>query len=487
MPSQLEHPITSAVKLAAWFAFFWYTGPFVLDGLIHIFSFNWANADWGDCRVDWGAARLFLQKKSPYSEEGLATMNLQNYGFGHPPTTSFWFIPLAKVGYPVMSEIVAILTLVALLFHFIICARELDLPAKTAFVLLPFGLVLQMTWFRDHLVVVQISEIIAFLFTLSWYFLRRGREIEAGVTLGAACTLKLFPGVLVLFLLLTRRFRGVAAACVTYLAIAIYMTAGYGLRAWPDFFHQQGPIASFWIGHIRNSSLHGIFARLFRPMCERLLDNPQIFEIIGALRKLPSVPAVPGSAWAMVASVLLLAFCWWISKREALRTASIDAPYTLFSAVAVFVNPWVWEHYYALLLTPAFVLTAGALRRSKELWRLIVNVNRPARMLTRTGVELILLAAAVLAIVMLISLETERKMDLWRQYSNLRNANQPIPPGLHARMHWWEVLNWLPWVVAITGLAALTLFERRRFALPSPIVADARMAPAPLSAPDAPA
>jgi uncharacterized membrane protein len=201
MPSQLEHPITSAVKLAAWFAFFWYTGPFVLDGLIHIFSFNWANADWGDCRVDWGAARLFLQKKSPYSEEGLATMNLQNYGFGHPPTTSFWFIPLAKVGYPVMSEIVAILTLVALLFHFIICARELDLPAKTAFVLLPFGLVLQMTWFRDHLVVVQISEIIAFLFTLSWYFLRRGREIEAGVTLGAACTLKLFPGVLVLFFL----------------------------------------------------------------------------------------------------------------------------------------------------------------------------------------------------------------------------------------------------------------------------------------------
>ena len=145
MPWQLKHPITTAVRLAAWLVFFWYTGPFVLDGLNAVFSFDWARAGWGDCRVDWAAARLFLQKQSPYTEEALAWMHLQNYGFGHPPTTSFWFIPFAKVGYPVMSEVLAILTLVALLFHFIICARELDLPAKPAFVLLPFGLALQTT------------------------------------------------------------------------------------------------------------------------------------------------------------------------------------------------------------------------------------------------------------------------------------------------------------------------------------------------------
>lgn len=478
MALQPKHPITTAVRLAAWVVFFWYTGPLVVDGLSRVFSFNWAHTSWGDCRVDWAAARLFLQKKSPYTEEALATMTLQNYGFGHPPTTSFWFIPFAKVGYPVMSEIVAVLTLVALLFHLIICAHELDLPAKSAFVLLPFGLALRTTWLGDHLVLVQVSEIIAFLFTLSWYFLRRGREIEAGIALGVACTFKLFPGVLVLFLLLTRRFRGVAAACVTYLAIAIYMTTGYGFRAWADFFHQQGPIASYWMGHIRNASLHGIFVRLFRPLCERPFDDAQVFDIVGALRKLPSVPGLPGSSWAMVASVLLLAFCWWISKREALRTTSIDVPYTLFSAVAVFVNPWIWEHYAVLLITPLFVLTAGALRRAKDLGRLVINVDRPPRVLSQTGVELLLLSAAALALAALLSLNTNTKMEIYRQYWALRNANEALPPGLHARMHWWEVLNWLPWVVAIAGLTALTFFEKRRCALPSPVGVDVRMAPA---------
>jgi len=483
MPSQPNRRIAAAVQLAAWFAFFWYTGPLVLNGLIQVFSINWANTGWGDCRVDWAAARLFLQKRSPYSEEALASMGLQNYGFGHPPTTSFWFIPFATVGYPVMSEILAVLTLVALLFHFIICAHELNLPAKAAFVLLPFGLVLQTTWFRDHLVIVQVSEIIAFLFTLSWYFLRRGRDVEAGIALGAACTFKLFPGVLVLFLLLTRRFRGVAAACVTYLAIAIYMTTGYGLRAWPEFFHQQGPIASYWAGHIRNASLHGIIVRLFRPLCERPVDDAQALEIVGALRKLPSVPSIPGSSWAMAASVLLLAFCWWLSKREATRTATVDVPYTLFSAVAVFVNPWIWEHYAVLLITPLFVLVAAAQRRAKELGGLIVDVNRPPHLLSQTGVELLVLAAAALALATLLSLNMSTKIEIYGQYWALRNANEALPRGLHARMHWWEALNWLPWVVAVAGLTGLAFFERRRYALPASTGADV-LAPAALSAPD---
>jgi hypothetical protein len=464
-----KHSVTTAVRLTAWCIFFWYAGPFVIDGLIRVFSFNWASTGWGDCRVDWAAARLFLQKKSPYTEEALASMGLSNYGFGHPPTTSFWFIPFTKVDYPVMSELVGILTLVALLFHLIICANELELPAKAAFVLLPFGFALQTTWLWDHLTLVQVSEIIAFLFALSWYFLRRGREIEAGITLGAACTFKLFPGVLVLFLLLTRRFRGAAAACVTYLVIAVFMTMGYGLRAWTDFFHQQGPISAYWMGHIRNASLHGIVVRLFRPLCERPVDDAQALDIIGALRKLPSIPALPGSSWAIAASLLLLAFCWWISKREAFRSTSIDVPYTLFSVVAVFVNPWIWEHYLVLLFTPLFVLTAGALRRARDLGRLVIDVDRPPRMLTRTGIELLFLSAVVLALVAMLVLSTYTKNELYAQYWAVQNGKQSLPPGLHARMHWWEMLNWLPWVVAIAGLIGLTFFEKPRGRLPSAV------------------
>jgi hypothetical protein len=389
-------------------------------------------------------------------------MNLQNYGFGHPPTTSFWFIPLAKVGYPVMSEIVAVVTLLALLFHLIICAKELQLPAKLAFVLVGMGLAMQSTWLWDHIVLVQVSEIIAFLITLAWYFLRRDRELEAGVTLGAACTFKLFPGLLVFFLLITRRFRGVAAAVVTYAAIALYMTSGYGIQAWKDFFHQQGPIAHYWVGHMRNASLHGVVARLFRPMCARPPDDQQVLDIIGALRKLPSVPPLPGARWAMVASVLVIAFAWWITRRAAARTRAIDVPYALFSTVAVFVNPWSWEHYAVLIITPLAVLIAAVVRRAKEVRILVTDPERPPRSLVRTTAELATVLAAAAAIIALLWVSGYTKMNLYGQYWSLRDANEPLPAGLHARMHFYEALNWLPWVVAIAGLSGLSFFERRR-------------------------
>jgi Glycosyltransferase family 87 len=477
MLSQFKSPITTAVRLSLWLVFLWWVGKLILDGLFRMFQINWAGSGWGDCRVDWAAARLFLEQKSPYTEESLATMNLQNYGFGHPPTTSFWFIPFAPVGYPVMAEIVGILTLVALLFHLIICAHELQLPAKTAFVLLGFGLALQTTWLHDHLVLVQVSEIIAFLFALSWYFLRRRRQIEAGVTLGIACTLKLFPGVLVLFLLLTRRFKGFAAACLTYAVVAIYMTTGYGLQAWKDFFRQQGPIANYWIGHIRNASLHGIIVRLFKPLCERPVDDPNVLDIVGALRKLPSMPPIPGARWASVASVILLGFCWWISRRDARRTSAIDVPYALMCTAAVFVNPWIWEHYVVLLITPLFVLIAATVRRGKEIGRLLVDCDRAPRTLPKAVAEVVLLSSAAVAIVALLWVNGYTKMGHYGDYWVLRNANELVPAALHRRMHWYEIFNWLPWVVAIAGLSGLTLFENRRYASQMAAGVTVRIAP----------
>jgi hypothetical protein len=117
----------------------WYGGMLALAGLATMFNMHWENSGYGDCRVDWGAARLFLENRSPYTEDGLASMGIGFYGFGHPPTTSFWFIPFARMGYPLMSELLAILVVIALLFHLVICANELDLPMKAGVVAVTFG------------------------------------------------------------------------------------------------------------------------------------------------------------------------------------------------------------------------------------------------------------------------------------------------------------------------------------------------------------
>src|SRR5262245_40601470 len=55
---------------------------------------DWTAAWHYDAGVDWSAAQLFWRGISPYSPEGLALVDVA--AFGHPPTTPFWFLPLAQ-------------------------------------------------------------------------------------------------------------------------------------------------------------------------------------------------------------------------------------------------------------------------------------------------------------------------------------------------------------------------------------------------------
>src|SRR5437899_11714613 len=55
---------------------------------------DWSQAHEHDGFVNWIAARLYLLGQSPYSAESLASIGVP--GFGHPPTTAFWFLPLAR-------------------------------------------------------------------------------------------------------------------------------------------------------------------------------------------------------------------------------------------------------------------------------------------------------------------------------------------------------------------------------------------------------
>jgi hypothetical protein len=290
----------------------------------------------------------------------------------------------------------------------------------------------------------------------------------------------LFPGVLVLFLLLTRRFRGVVAAGLAYLSVAAVMTSGYGWQAWKDFFHQQGPIANYWIGHVRNASLHGVIVRLFRPLCERPADDAHVLDIVGALRKLPSLPPIPGARWAALLSLVLVAACWWISRHDARRAATVDVPYALFSTVAVFVNPWIWEHYDVLLIMPICVLISGLGQSATKLRKLLLEPTKSLRAAWPVAAaQFAFLAAAVMASLVLLSVNSYTKSSLYDQYWALRNAGQHVPADLHVRMHAYEVLNWLPWVVAIVGIAGLVLFERgshRRLSIaPEPLRVGGRL------------
>jgi hypothetical protein len=390
---------------------------------------DWSRAHEYDGLEDWLAARFYLAGKNPYTPASLAQLN--RIGLGHPPTTGFWFIPLGYLTKAIVAEVVDLTTWFLLVVHLYLCARAVKVPAPIAVTALIFAWVFTTDGLSMHWHAIQLSEQIAFLLVLGWLYLRAGREVPAGIALGLAATLKLFPGVLILFLLLARRYRAFVIAGAVYVGVAAFMTATYGFSAWPLFLEEQSGISHVWVGSIRNASLHGIVLRLLSPIC--------VASVLGSTR---------GAVISAFGGVLLLALGVRVSYQTVKRARYenprlIDLPFAMFTLLAVFVNPWIWEHYSVLLIQPTFVLVAAVLRTFSRSLRGWLDQALPGRGVIQDGSVLLLVLGAVAVSAFTLRLNIFAKMaleDIWR--------HQPSP-WYHRQLHLMEILNWLPWVTMV--------------------------------------
>ncbi len=405
------------------------SGHWLIRWLPQYLPRDWANAHERDALIDWKAARLFLDGVSMYSPEGLKALNVP--AAGHPPTTPFWFLPLATFDKALAAEIIGLSVWFCLVIHLYLCARAVKFPAPATLTLLVWSGFITTEGFLMHFWAVQLSEHIALAYVLAWWFLRRRQDTRAGILLGIAGTLKLFPGLMFIFLLFARRWRAFIAASLTFLLVAAAMTSVYGLEGWKLFFTQQGPISEKYLGSERNASLHGIVVRLFMPLC--------------------SGPAVSSRATTMVIAVIALAliagavFLSWQRLEQARNRdpEAIDLPFALFSVLSAFLNPWIWEHYTVLLIQPAFVVAATLLFAFRHTLRAWLDERASHWTLGREALCLLLGVASLVAIATMLGVNWSEKsgmLALWRETGN---------PWYHRRFHWLEALNYLPWVIAV--------------------------------------
>jgi hypothetical protein len=399
------------------------------------FPQDWATVHDADCLSDWYAARLSRLGVNAYSDMGTGMMH-QRY-VGQAPTALFWFLPLVNLSKPLMAELMSASVLILLFPHVYLITKTLKWPAPAAVTALIASLVISSHWVLYHFQVVQLSEHIAFMYVLGWLFLRRGQDTRAGVCLGIAATLKLYPGLMLLMLLLGKRWRGFLAGAATWAIVAGTVSLVIGFDCWPLFLAQEKLVTEDWLGSLQNSSLSGLVNQVLFPVCENGQGHPS---------KLASMLTACGS-------LMLIATATWLSRNYLKRSRStdpqsIDLAFALFAPLSVFLNPFTWEHYYVALVLPLLVIAT-------YLWQTFRVVFRrwSDRECTTSSFVTSSLVLSACAVGLLFVLHALRRYIWWGHYFDI--WKRTLLPMFHWQIHYSQALNFMPWVLLILVCATL--------------------------------
>ncbi len=189
----------------------------------------------------------------------------------------------------------------------------------------------------------NVQMALLFLLAAAFAAFRRGRDGLSGALVGVAAAMKLFPGFLVVPFLLTKRYRGAAAAAAAFAALNGAAAAEFGAGAFAEFVTRALPEVREYRGTYSDVSVAGVWAKLFD-------KGGYATEFV----ELAHRPAL--ARWGMVGSTLAVlaayAAAWWTAR------PAVD-PGRLFGlsvTTMLLVAPSSWIHSQILLVIPVAVL-----------------------------------------------------------------------------------------------------------------------------------
>jgi Glycosyltransferase family 87 len=173
----------------------------------------------------------------------------------------------------------------------------------------------------------QVGPLLFLLFTIGWRWL--DEPIRLGVSAALGTAVKLQPGILFVWALLTGRIAAVGVGAVTLVVLAVAATVISGGGAWSDFMTL-----------VRQVSDPITTAHNFTP---------------GAIAYQVGL-SVEVATWIQVASTAIVL----VAVVAAARMATAEASYLVAVVASQMLSPILWDHYAMLLLLPvAYLCAAG--------------------------------------------------------------------------------------------------------------------------------
>lgn len=187
----------------------------------------------------------------------------------------------------------------------------------------------------------QINSVLLFLMVGALHMARRGRPWGAGALVGLAGLIKIFPFVLALWFLVTRRYQAAVATAVASAAMVAASLLVLDWRVQSDFLFLTLPAQSLSLHIEQSQGLFGVFTRLLGSG-----------EIVASVAYMPNLAMGLATFCALGCLVATGRAVWRHGRRDRLAD---DIGFALFLVMAVLVSPKSWDHY-AIFLLPAYVL-----------------------------------------------------------------------------------------------------------------------------------
>jgi alpha-1,2-mannosyltransferase len=173
----------------------------------------------------------------------------------------------------------------------------------------------------------QVGPILFFTFAIGWRWI--DDPIRLGASAAAGAAIKLQPSLLLVWALLTSRFRAVVVGAVVLLVLAAAATLVAGLGAWSDFLV------------------------LIRTVTDPITTEHNLTP--GAIAYQLGAPAGVAAGLQLLNTIAVVA-----AFLAAIRWAGDEASYLVAVIASQLISPILWDHYAMLLLLPvAYLLSAG--------------------------------------------------------------------------------------------------------------------------------
>ena len=258
------------------------------------------------------------------------------YGFTYPPFAGLVMAPMAVLPFPLVVVVasVATLTTTALVVHWLAGPMIRRAGWTTWFAFgVAFCFAVSFEPVRETLTFGQVNTLLLALVAGDLLFgVAKGKR-WGGVGIGLAVAVKLTPGVFILYLLVTKRWRAAATAIVTAAAATLASGAvatDQSREFWTSALWDTGRVGV--LSYVSNQSLRGFLARL-------------------------PIDDVAGKVWVVLV-VVLLGF-WAARVRAAAAQGDEVGGLALTGILGCLISPVTWVHHCVWLL-PAIIRCVDA-------------------------------------------------------------------------------------------------------------------------------